>query len=214
MIKAITFDFWQTLYADSPELRRQRQAMRTYLCHQFLVASGHNIEPSQVDVGFQAAYNLAAEMWHQHRGVTVEACILRLLGTLGIHPSPPVVDDLVQSTGEACLNVRPVLIPYVKDALAQLSTKYQLAIISDTGLTPSQFLRRLMAKDDILDNFAVQPGDAVHIGDLVWTDIVGAKNAGMKAVRFSGVSAMEGDDELSHAAFDDYRQLDEILNRL
>ena len=240
MIKAITFDFWQTLYADSPELRRQRQAMRTYLCHQFLVASGHNIEPSQVDVGFQAAYNLAAEMWHQHRGVTVEACILRLLGTLGIHPTPPVVDDLVQSTGEACLNVRPVLIPYAKDALAQLSTKYQLGIISDTGLTPNQFLRRLMAKNDILDNFAVQtysdetvhtkpeviqfhstlrrlnvqPGDAVHIGDLVWTDIVGAKNAGMKAVRFSGVSAMEGDDELSDAAFDDYRQLDEIFNRL
>jgi putative hydrolase of the HAD superfamily len=165
---------------------------------------------------------------------------MRLLGTLGIHPTPSVVDDLVQLTGEACLNVPPVLVPYAKDTLAQLSTKYQLGIISDTGLTPSRFLRRLMAEDDILDKFSaqtysdetvhtkpeviqfhstlrrldVQPVDAVHIGDLVWTDIVGAKNAGMKAVRFSGVRAGEGDDELSDAAFDDFRQLAEILNRL
>ena len=240
MIKAITFDFWQTLYADSPELRRQRQAMRTHHCHQFLVERGHNVTPSEVNSGFRAAYGLAADMWHQHRGVTVEACIMRLLGTLGIHPTPSVVDDLVQLTGEACLNIPPVLVPYAKDTLAQLSTKYQLGIISDTGLTPSRVLRQLMTADDILGKFAaqtysdetvhtkpeviqfhstlrrldVQPVDAVHIGDLVWTDIVGAKNAGMKAVRFSGVRAGEGDDELSDAAFDDFRQLAEILNRL
>ena len=65
-----------------------------------------------------------------------------------------------------------------------------------------------------LKRLNVRPGDALNIGDLVWTDIVGAKNAGMKAVRFSGVTARESDDELSDAVFDDYRQLEEILNRL
>ena len=240
MIKAITFDFWQTLYADSPDLRRQRQAMRTHRCHQFLVERGHDVTPSEVNSGFQNAYSLAEDMWYQHRGVTVDACILRLLGTLRIHPTQLVVENLVQLTGEACLNVPPVLIPYAKDTLAQLSTKYQLGIISDTGLTSSRVLRQLMTADDILDNFVaqtysdetvhtkpeviqfhstlrrlnVQPGDAVHVGDLVWTDIVGAKNAGMKAIRFSGVTAREGDDELSDAAFDDYRQLETILKRL
>ena len=240
MIKAITFDFWQTLYADSPELRLQRRAMRTHLCHQFLVEKEHNVTASEVDSGFRAAYNFVETMWHQHRGVTVETCILRLLKTLRIQPDPPVVGDLVQLTGEACLNIPPVLIPHTRDTLAQLSTKYRLGIISDTGLTPSRFVRRLMEKDDILEHFAaqtysdetahtkpeviqfhstlrqlnVQPGNAVHIGDLVWTDIVGAKNAGMKAVRFSGVTSPDEDDELSDAAFKDYRELEEILNHL
>lgn len=241
MIKAITFDFWQTLYADSQELRRQRQAMRTQLCHQFLVKNGHNVTTSEVNFGFQAAYNLVAKMWHRHRGVTVDSCILHLLGTLGISPIQSVVDTLVQLTGEACLNIPPVLIPHSRDTLAQLNTKYQMGIISDTGLTPSRFVRRLMEKDGILDNFAAQtysdetahtkpeviqfhstlqqlnvrPVHAAHIGDLVWTDIVGAKNAGMKAIRFSGVTAkLDNDnDELPDATFDDYRRLETILKR-
>ena len=240
MIKAITFDFWQTLYADSQELRRHRQAMRTHLCHQFLVKTGHNVTSPEVNFGFQAAYNLVATMWRQHRGVTVESCILRLLNTLSIHSDPSIVGDLVQLTGEACLNIPPVLIPHTRETLAQLGSKYKMGIISDTGLTPSRFVRRLMEKDGILGNFAAQtysdetvhtkpeiiqfhstlqqlnvrPVDAVHIGDLVWTDIVGAKNAGMKAVRFSGVTAILDNDELPDATFDDYRQLETILKRL
>ena len=240
MIKAITFDFWQTLYADSQELRRQRKAMRTHLCQQFLEKNGHRVTAPEVNFGFQAAYNLVSNMWHRHRGVTVETCILRLLGTLGINPTQSVVDALVQLTGEACLNIPPVLIPHTSGTLAQLSAKYQLGIISDTGLTPSRFVRRLMEKDGILDNFTAQtysdetahtkpeviqfhstlqqlnvrPVNAVHIGDLVRTDIVGAKNAGMKAIRFAGVTAKLDHDELPDATFDDYRQLETILKRL
>lgn len=240
MIKAVTFDFWQTLYADSQELKRKRQAMRTRYCHKFLVEQGHDVTPAEVNSGIHTAYRLAETMWYQHRGVTVDACILRLLSSLGIQPTPPVVENLVHLTGEACLNVPPVLIPYTKETLAQLSTKYQLGIISDTGLTPSRVLRQLMTADGILGKFAaqtysdetahtkpeviqfhstlkrlnVQPGEAVHIGDLVWTDIVGAKNAGMKAIQFSGVTARADDDELCDAKFDDYRQLETILERL
>lgn len=240
MIKAITFDFWQTLYADSPELNGERQAMRTNRCHQFLAEKGYNFTSAEVDAGFQVAYNLVTEMWHQHKGVTVEACILRLLERLRINPARSAVDGLVQLTGEAFLDTPPVLIPFLTTVLPRLSTKYQLGIISDTGLTPSRFLRRLLEKDDLLQYFAaqtfsdetthtkpeviqfhstlrglnVQPGEAVHIGDLVRTDIVGAKNAGMKAVRFSGVTVGEADSELSDAVLDDYRQLEGTIAQL
>ena len=240
MIKAVTFDFWQTLYADSQELKRERQAMRTHHCRKFLMENGHDVTPAEVNSGIRNAYKLAEDLWYQHRGVTVDACILRLLSTLGIQPTPPVVKNLVHLIGEACLDVPPVLFPYTKDTLAQLSAKYKLGIISDTGLTPSRVLRQLLTADGILRKFAaqtysdetahtkpeviqfhstlkrlnVQPSEAVHIGDLVWTDIVGAKNAGMKAIRFSGITAIDSGDELSDAAFDDYRQLEAILNRL
>ena len=36
MLKAITFDFWQTLYADSDQNWRKRQAIRVKRCHTYL----------------------------------------------------------------------------------------------------------------------------------------------------------------------------------
>ena len=65
-----------------------------------------------------------------------------------------------------------------------------------------------------LKQLNVAPAEAVHIGDLVRTDVVGAKNAGMKAIRFSGATLTEQDDVLSDAVIDDYRQLEVAIAQL
>ncbi|MBI1926523.1 HAD family hydrolase [Candidatus Poribacteria bacterium] len=240
MIKAITFDFWQTLYADSSELSRKRQAMRAERCHQFLVERGYHCTPTEVDDGFQAAYHFVTERWHRHRGVTENEWIQVFFQTLQLNFAQPALDGFVKFIGEVLLDTPPVLLPYIREVLPELSTKYRLGVISDTGLTPGRVLRQLMERSQILQYFTVQtfsdetmytkpeavqfhstlrrlnvePVEAVHIGDLVRTDIVGAKNAGMKAIRFSGVTMGQDDAGLSDAVIDDYRHLGEIIARL
>ncbi|MCZ6675865.1 MAG: HAD family hydrolase [Candidatus Poribacteria bacterium] len=240
MIRALTFDFWQTLYADSPELNQKRQEIRAAHCHQFLTEKGHNCTLAEVDAGFQAAYALVSEMWHQHRGVTEAACMRQFVEALQIDLVGKEFDHFVKFAGDVNLDVPPVIVPFVKEVLPQLRAKYRLAVISDTGLTPSRVLRQLMEKDGILQHFTIQtfsdetthtkpevvqfhstlqqlnaqPTEAAHIGDLVRTDIVGAKQAGMKAIRFAGVTVGERDDGLSDAVIHDYRQLESTLAQL
>ena len=240
MIKAITFDFWQTLYADSPELNEKRSTLRISLCDKFLTERGYSCSTHDIAIGFKAAYAHVHDLWHQHRGVPVSECMVRLTDTLQIHLDASEMESLIESVGMAFFEARPTLVPHAKAVLARLASKYQLAVISDAGLTPGRLLRRLMEGDGILDHFAVQtfsdetphtkpvvvqfhstlaslsvkPAEAVHIGDIVRTDIVGAKNAGMKAIRFSGVNRKEQADNLSDATIDDYHQLEATIDKL
>ncbi len=89
-----------------------------------------------------------------------------------------------------------------------LSPRYKMAIVSDSGITPGRFVRQVLRELEILGYFestvfsdevgfckpnrvmferalgelGVGPREAVHVGDLLHTDVAGAKAMGMKAV--------------------------------
>ncbi len=240
MFKAITFDFWQTLYADSEENWQQRQAIRIKLCHAYLDSRGYVCGLDDVGFGLEGAYNLVMVLWHQHRGVSVKRCMRRFSEVLEIELKETDLDELIACLGAAFLESPPVMIPHVKSVVARLSEKYALGIISDSALTPGSFVRKLMARDGILQYFntftfsdetdytkpeVVQfratlaelnaaPSEALHVGDIFRTDVVGAKNAGMKAVRFTGFNKGDGDDTLSDAVVNDYRNLEVAITQL
>ena len=240
MLKAITFDFWQTLYADSEQNWQKRQAIRIKLCHVYLNNHGYMCALDDVGLGLEEAYNLVMTRWHQHQGVSVKRCMRRFSEVLEIGLQDADLDALIACLGTAFLESPPVMIPHVKPVLARLSEKYPLGIISDSALTPGSFVRQLMARDGILQYFKTftfsdetdytkpeivqfestlaelhaAPSAAVHIGDIFRTDIVGAKNAGMKAIRFTGFNKGDGDDTLSDAVVDDYRKLEVAITQL
>ena len=240
MLTAITFDFWQTLYADSEKNWQKRQAIRIKLCHAYLNNHGYTCGLDDVRFGLEEAYNLVMTLWHQHQGVSVKRCMQRFAEALEIRLQDADLNELIACLGAAFLESPPVMIPHVKPVVAQLSEKYPLGIISDSALTPGSFVRKLMARDNILEYFTtltfsdetdytkpevVQfhttlaglntvPSEAVHIGDIFRTDIVGAKNAGMKAIRFTGFNKGDGDDTLSDAVVDDYRKLETAIIKL
>ena len=240
MLKAITFDFWQTLYADSETNWRKRQAIRVKRCHTYLDSRGYACTLAEVGFGLEEAYNLVMTLWHQHRGVSVKRCMQRFAEALEIQLEEADLDQLIECLGAAFLEAPPLMISHVKPVVARLSERYPLGIISDSALTPGSFARKLMARDGILQYFTAftfsdetdytkpqvvqfhstltelnaEPSEAVHIGDIFRTDIVGAKNAGMKAIRFSGFNAGDGDDILSDAVVDDYRKLETTIMQL
>jgi putative hydrolase of the HAD superfamily len=44
-------------------------------------------------------------------------------------------------------------------------------------------------------SLAAGPGEMVHVGDLERTDIIGAKEAGYRAIRFTGITRMKENEE-------------------
>ncbi len=240
MLKAITFDFWQTLYADSEKNWQKRQAIRTKKCHAYLDSRGYTCELDDVSFGLDEAYNVVMTLWHQHQGVSVKQCMIRFAEVLEIQLEEADLDQLVACLGAAFLEAPPIMIANVKPVVSRLSENYALGIISDSALTPGSFARQLMDRDGILQFFSAftfsdetehtkpegpqfhatlaqlnaEPAAAVHIGDIFRTDIVGAKNAGMKAIRFTGFNKSETNDTLSDAVVDDYQQLETVIAEL
>ena len=240
MLKAITFDFWQTLYADSDENWQKRQAIRTKKCHVYLDSRGYACGLDDVGFGLEEAYNLVNTLWHQHKGISVKRCMMRFAEVLQLQLEETDLDHLIDCLGAAFLETPPIMIANVKPVVSRLSENYPLGIISDSALTPGSFVRQLMDQDGILQFFTAftfsdeteytkpqvpqfhstlaqldaKPAEAVHIGDIFRTDIVGAKNAGMKAIRFTGFNKTETNDNLSDAVVDDYRQLETVIAEL
>jgi HAD superfamily hydrolase (TIGR01549 family) len=96
----------------------------------------------------------------------------------------------------------------VFDTLKTLSVDYSLAIISDTGIMPGKIIREVLKVYNILDFFEAtvfsdetgfykphpiafktalnyldcSPSNAIHVGDLLDTDIKGAINYQMQTV--------------------------------
>ncbi len=237
MLKAITFDFWQTLYADSHENWMRRQAVRVDKCHDYLRGRGYACDVPGVQSALSAAYELTHVRWHRHVGVPVAVGMQELASALDFTLDAEEIAALVSVMGASFLASPPRLIPHVKPVLERLSAKYPLGIVSDSALTPGMFVRKLMERDGLLHCFqaftfsdetahtkpevaqfhatlahlGVEPAEAVHIGDIFRTDIVGAKNAGMKAIRFCGFNRSERNDTLSDAVVDDYRELEEAI---
>jgi putative hydrolase of the HAD superfamily len=65
-----------------------------------------------------------------------------------------------------------------------------------------------------LDVLGVTAEEAAHIGDLPETDLKGARQVGMKAVLFLGVSKRADGRKLADAVFEDYGDLGHLLERL
>lgn len=240
MFKAITFDYWQTLYADTLENWKKRQAIRIDNCYEYLTNQGHACNKENIAAAMDNAYMVSNRYWHEHKGISVETCMLTFAESLKLSLDETEIAALIVCLGKAFLAAPPVLIAHVKPMLERLSDKYALGIISDSALSPGKYARKLMERDGIYQYFSAftfsdetehtkpevvqfistleqlnaKPEEAVHVGDIVRTDIVGAKNAEMKAIRFAGFNKSETDDTLSDAVIDDYRQLEDTIAEL
>ena len=131
----------------------------------------------------------------------------------------------------------PIPTDHIVEVVAELSRSYKLGIISDTGVSSGKYLGRLIERDHpgkfsfglysdelgmskpapgvfqkVLDINGCKADEVVHIGDLKHTDVLGAKQAGMYSVRYSGVrdDIGEGFPEADWV-ITDYRDLTEII---
>jgi putative hydrolase of the HAD superfamily len=133
---------------------------------------------------------------------------------LEVTVDPADLPGIQSNMEQAILEDRPTLVPEAKAVLVDLADRYKLAVISDTGITPGRILRRLLERDEIIGYFShltfsdevgrskphpdaflttlealvVEPSEAVHVGDLLRTDVAGAQAVGMRAVQYTGIT--------------------------
>jgi len=220
-IKAISFDFWHTLFTEQPEMTRLYQKRKHNVLAEMLPDhSGH------LETHFSRACSIEAKLheriWEEeHRTLPVAERVTTILNHLELSVTEPMLATIVTRFEENILDHPPIIIDGARDALHQLAGRYRLGIISDVGFSPGRVLKRVLADNDLLDVFdslvfsdeagrakphkdlfhltarslSAGPGEMVHVGDLERTDIQGAKNAGYRAIRFTGITRMNEDEE-------------------
>ena len=211
-ITAITFDFWSTLYQSQTVDYNQRQLELKETIER---RSGKAIDLEQL----KAAIRVARETWRKiwlddYRTIGADVWLGIMLQALNSPLTPADLADIQSRMENGVLIDRPILAPAARQTLADLSTRYKLAIISDTGLTPGRVLRQLLEEDQLSHYFThltfsdelghskphpdaflstlaalgADPGQAVHVGDLLRTDVAGAQAVGMRGVQYVGIS--------------------------
>jgi HAD superfamily hydrolase (TIGR01549 family) len=237
MLKAITFDFWNTLMADVHG--REREALRARLVHDELRALGRDLSPLLVDEALRTSFDYFDRIWmSEHRTPPCAELVDAMCVPLG----PPALPAEVRARialafEELVLQLPPEPTPGAVFTLPMLAERYRLAVICDTGYSPGRILRQVlerydmlhyfdylyfsdehgMSKPDVrvfrhtLDELGVRAPEAAHVGDIQRTDIAGAQAAGMAAVHFVGVNNHDATRSTADLVVRHFEELPDLL---
>jgi FMN phosphatase YigB (HAD superfamily) len=215
VIRAVTFDFWDTLY-DGGNLP-ERLAVRRDAIAALLAAYGLALPESDVSRLYAESAREADRWWREeHRGYTTAERLCWLIERAGARPRPGCehVAAACAIVDESLLRYAPPLLPGAAEAVRALAARAPLAVVSDTGFASGRAQDALLERDGLLDLFtatiysvdvghakprpepfraavsalgAESPGDVIHVGDNERTDVGGALASGMRAVRLDVV---------------------------
>jgi putative hydrolase of the HAD superfamily len=215
LIRAVTFDLWNTLFSD-----------RDYSDHRVGYVSDVlrtlNVERSPHEI--REAYISAADLGRSisatgdHRHFTNQERLGHILGHLDVELPEDARSSLIGRFENAIWENPPALKEGASETLVVLHDRFAIGMISDTGVTSGRVIRRVLDELGVLEFFSttifsdevglckpnglvferalkkleVNPSEAVHVGDLLRTDVAGAKGAGMMAVWIRGESDQTG----------------------
>jgi putative hydrolase of the HAD superfamily len=233
-VKAITFDFWNTLVRASDE----QGTWRMVAWVERLAIDGIDVDPDVVRDAFRAEWTLHHEGWLRgviHDGEqAAHGAVDRLATELGVSLESQR-DDLVHRFLTEGENAEFVTCPGVTEVVPALAAAgVRLGIVCDVGFTPSTGLRRLLERFGLLDCFTgwsfsdevrhykpdrrifehalgylgTTPEETAHVGDIRRTDVAGALGMGMTAVRYRAVADdTDATQPEGHHVIDDHHDL-------
>jgi len=215
-LRLITVDLWNTLLGAAGSARRHNARMERLRA--YALSYGREPQPQELQQALQRAWEYYNACWRgQQRTPTVVELTEILWRHLGLRHDPARLARLAEELAADILDHPPPLLPGARTALQQLAARYLLGLISDTAFSPGSVLRELLRRYGIAELFTAfsfsdetgvakphphayravlthlgtLPEQALHIGDLEETDILGAKQLGMHAVLFLGDSDSE-----------------------
>ncbi len=237
-IKAITFDFWSTLYKGKTiNYTKRLHRLQTNVEN----GSGVKFTPEQFATAVKVARKQWSQAWQEeHRTLVAQEWLEIMLQNLETTLPAESFQAIQTDMEDSVLKDRPTPAPKMEVVLAELASQYKLAIISDTGLTPGRILRQILTEDKLAPYFThftfsdelgrskphptaflstlkaleATPAQAVHLGDLLRTDIAGAQGVGMRGVQYIGLNYDKGDGSITpDAVINDHPELGELLQR-
>ena len=236
-VRAVTFDFWNTLmYEPDGHLRGRRQDAWLGI----LEEAGFACERELLDTVFAASWERFTAAWKANQQLQAVDAAEAILEDLGFDLPPDVRTSLLHAFTTAGNEAEILPTEGIHEAIAALKhAGVRLGIICDVGMTPSTALRDHLDRHGLLASFdhwsfsdevgvykpdpaifrhaldglgGIDPADAAHVGDLRRTDIAGARAMGITAVRYTGIfdDDSQPEPEGDHV-IDDHRKLPSIL---
>ena len=115
MVKAITFDFWQTIYIDNQELNLKRDELRAFKTWKYLTGIGHNnLKLGDVEQSVQTANDFGLSLWYEGLVISIDDCISEMGKVLGITFNSVENHTLTEIMGLATLETAPPLAPFIE----------------------------------------------------------------------------------------------------
>jgi putative hydrolase of the HAD superfamily len=211
MIRAITFDLWQTLISEKPEEEEKRRSIRFTRMLAVLNGSGYHATLESLKAAYKASGEWLREVWAEDKDVSTREQVNYIASHLDgkLNLTDPEWGQLVKAYLSPIADIPPVVFPDAIEALQALEDSgYPLGLVCNTGRTPGKALRPILDKmglgrafhamdfsdelkirkpdpaifHNVLEKLEVSPGEAVHVGDLAETDVAGAKRTGMLAL--------------------------------
>lgn len=160
MIKALTFDLWDTVFIDDSDeekrskfgLKNKALSRRQLVYEAIKETTSTSIE--SVDIAYNTIDRAFRQAWYRQNVTwTVSKRLHLLLNELNANLSSERFEELVKRHEEMELEVMPDLAEGIQPALKTLSMHYKLGVISDTIFSPGRVLKKILAKYDILQYF-------------------------------------------------------------
>ena len=210
MIQAVTFDFWETIYHDYPEAMERRAKLRIDYARNFFLDRDRPVTAEQLTFAERVlARQIAGMRVHHNAGLGAEELGYRLARVVGVQldsADSVALGELLSWPGR---EEPPELVDGARELLEALHGRVKLGMISDSGMTLGADMYAIMEADGIVglfDHFTfsdqtgttkpmvrqfnhtlhrlgVSAEQAVHVGDLEHTDVLGARRAGMRVIR-------------------------------
>ncbi len=212
-LRAITFDFWGTLFTEGPEYAGHVKNLRNEILLDAASEAGLPAEPAAVMEAWRQAALDFDTAWMAEQVMTPFDRVTRIFGYLGLPYDEGQVALTTQRIVEAGLQGSLIPLPGVLEALPKLAQRYTLGIVSDTGVSTGRILLEQLGRHKLhdlfsgfsfsdetgvvkpkpeafwaaLDEMGAKPQEALHIGDIPRTDIAGAFQTGYPyAVLYTG----------------------------
>jgi putative hydrolase of the HAD superfamily len=196
-IKAVILDFGGTLSEGDLDWDPYHLALQGILTRR-----GYPVEMGDLKKAIRGALQELAKVRDRGRERTFEEVYMDFLGNLGV----PADEELLEELHTAFrTHYRTEYLHCAEDVLRELSSKYKVALLSNTMSDHPRVLLQqshydkyftyiLCSRDVgvrkpnpevfriVLDRLGVKPEEAVHVGDRVDADMYGARDAGITGV--------------------------------
>jgi HAD superfamily hydrolase (TIGR01509 family) len=160
-IKAVTFDFWQTLVEDSPRNLAKQRARRVDAIAAILRRAGCPLSARRVEAAYERSEHVLHErFWSRDRDPLIAEQVQLVLdiASPGVCAGldPALLAEAVTGYSDPVLHFPPDLHPGAREAVRALAERgVALGIVSNTGRTPGIILRQILERYDLLRHFSV-----------------------------------------------------------
>jgi len=196
-IKAVLLDFGGTLANGNLELKPYHESIRKYL-----TSLGYNVTMRQIRKALHLSLTELNKIRSKGLEMTFEEVYDIFLGRLEIPGDRETLDELHDNYRN---HLRTDFFPCVEDVLKSLAEKYKVALLSNTMSDQPKLLLSENGFDKyfdliicsrdlglrkpnpkifkyVLEKLEVKPSEAVHVGDSVDEDMIGARDSDVMGI--------------------------------